>query len=183
MALSRKQRAMIVTGALCGAALVVDKVFFAPGPAAATASVTTTAATAATAMTATLGGTGAVVTDATPAQRGAVIAARLDRIAGERSLDVADARDAFRPAATWAAETRREGAVPLDDPAALFRGAHRLTGVMAGTAGRDIAIVDGVNLFVGQHLDGWTLMEVLEASARFESEAGEVVELRLARVE
>lgn len=75
--------------------------------------------------------------------------------------------------------TWRKGAVAARTSSRLqseaqFRADHKLTGVSIANDARH-AIIDGRAMAVGQSVDGRTLVEVTERSARFRSTAGEIV--------
>ncbi len=104
-----------------------------------------------------------------PAPRQVAIARKLEQIAEQRGLDPTGVIDAFRPSPMWL--QLRE--VPVDDVQAellveRFRKAHTLAAVM-GSGEKGWAIVDGRTLFIGQVLDGFTLVSVGRRSAVLES--------------
>ena len=108
-----------------------------------------------------------------PAPRQVVIARKLEQIAEQRGLDPTGVIDAFRPSPMWlqfsALPVGPEQTESLVD---RFTKAHALTGVM-GSGEDGWAIVDGRTLFIGQALDGFTLVSVGQRSAVLES--GEVM--------
>ena len=110
-----------------------------------------------------------------PAPRQVAIARKLEQIAERRGLDPTGVIDAFRPSQMWL----QFGEVPVGTaPADLlperFRKAHTLEALMeSGEEGW--AIVDGRTMFIGQVLDGFTLISVGQRSAVLESGAIKVV--------
>jgi hypothetical protein len=91
-------------------------------------------------------------------------------------LDLSSVPDAFRPSRRWDPPDALLPATPVAPPpppkfdlVSQFRARHKLKAVMkarAGVAGG--AIVDGRLKFVGQQVDGLTLVAVNEHSAVFE---------------
>ena len=107
------------------------------------------------------------------------IADRLDKVAQREGVDPTNVRDAFAPPAAWLQrDTGPTGPTgPTRSSAEQFREAHRLNAVMA--SGRDSSvIIDGRTLYIGQELDGFTLVVVRARSAVLVSKR-ETVELTL----
>ena len=104
------------------------------------------------------------------------IADRLDQVAQREGVDPTNVRDAFALPAAWL--QRDTGPTrPTRSSAEQFREAHRLNAVMA--SGRDSSvIIDGRTLYIGQALDGFTLVVVRARSAVLVSKR-ETVELTL----
>jgi len=110
-----------------------------------------------------------------PAPRQVAIARRLEQIAEQRGLDPTRVIDAFRPSPMWI----HVGDVPVGPVRAellaeRFRKAHTLAAVM-GSGDEGWAIVDGRTLFIGQVLDGFTLVSVGQRSAVLASGDARVV--------
>ncbi len=104
-----------------------------------------------------------------PAPRQVAIARKLEQIAEQRGLDPTGVIDAFRPSPMWLqlGEAQVDPAQP-ELLAERFRKTHTLTAVM-GSGDKGWAIVDGRTLFIGQVLDGFTLVSVGQRSAILES--------------
>ena len=104
-----------------------------------------------------------------PAPRQIAIARKLEQIAEQRGLDPTGVIDAFRPSPMWLQIS--EVPVGVEQTESLverFTKAHTLTAVM-GSGASGWALVDGRTLFIGQVLDGFTLMSVGQRSAVLES--------------
>ena len=104
-----------------------------------------------------------------PAPRQVAIARKLEQIAEQRGLDPTGVIDAFRPSAMWLALSEVPvGVEQVESLVERFMKAHTLAAVMgSGEAGW--ALVDGRTLFIGQVLDGFTLVSVGQRSAVLES--------------
>lgn len=104
---------------------------------------------------------------------------RLDAVWADRMFDPSSMRDAFGVPARWGEDRVPEapGASAQPDVAVEFMRAHTLKGVMLNEKGGCIR-VDDLYLAQGEMLDGYTLVDIGEVSATFESD-GRTVVLRL----
>lgn len=170
MRLTRTQKIYVLILALAAIALAIDRVFLPPPQ---DASATHGAALAVTSAAVDLDDLDALVSEIeVPMPRHVVIGHQLDALARQRGLRPQDVRDAFRPSAAWPDRGAVTG--PSRSVAERFKAAHELTAVMA--AGPDgYAIVDGRTLFIGQVLDGFTLVSVGPRRATLESGSVRVV--------
>lgn len=99
----------------------------------------------------------------------AAIADRLEQLAQRRGFDLERVPDAFSPPTAWLVDVDPDGPRTTRMTAAEFEATHPLAGVMAvGDGG--YAIIEGRMLFIGQELDGFTLIKVGQRSALFESD-------------
>lgn len=170
MKLTGRQKGYVAILALALAALLVDRLIL-PAPDEAAA-----AHGAALAVTSTA--TGMIDPEALVAEvdvavpRHVVIGRRLEALAEARGLEPGVVRDAFEPSPSWPLEGMGTG--PAASVAERFKAAHVLTAVMA-SGPRGYAIIDGRTLFIGQSLDGLTLIAVGTRSATLESSEARVV--------
>ncbi len=110
-----------------------------------------------------------------PAPRQVAIARKLEQFAQQRGLDPTGVIDAFRPSPMWLAlDEVPVGAGQAELSVERFRKAHTLAAVI-GSGEEGCAIVDGRTLFIGQVLDGFTLVSVGRRSAVLESGDARVV--------
>jgi hypothetical protein len=171
-----KRRLYLSVLGVCGAALLVDRVFLGPQEASAQAGESDLAQ-----ITAPPSGVPEAQIDGRLAARSAM-AARLAHTARTHGLDPMQVGDAFRahqswtPAVAQAAEPDR-----LQQAAAEFTSAHQISAVMVGGPS-SLAVIDGQGLRQGATLDGFTLVKVTDNGATFERD-GVVVELLLRRTE
>lgn len=174
MNLSRNQKRYAGILGACALALVVDRLFLAPGEADAGEPGSPTATTT---------GAAPVTRDSlpVPAIPRKPLADRFATLAEERSIDLASMPDPFQVPAEWYPDEHGtiDPIVELDTPAVEeFRKAHRLNAVMALESG-GYAIVDGRRLRIGQEIDGFELMEIRARSIVLRSESHGHVELKL----
>ena len=103
------------------------------------------------------------------------LANRLDRLAQRRPGLLNVGRDAFRPTTTWSGvdESGHGATTDVDS----FREAHKLVALLPKHR-RPCAMVNEMTVFVGQKVDGFTLVKVGGRSAVFEA-AGRRVELQI----
>ncbi len=110
-----------------------------------------------------------------PAPRQVAIARKLEQIAEQRSLDPIGVIDAFRPSPMWIQFAEAPvGPEQAESLVERFMKAHTLAAVM-GSGVEGGAIVDGRTLFIGQVLDGFTLVSLGQRSAILESGDARVV--------
>lgn len=114
----------------------------------------------------------------------AALAVRMRNVAEVERLDLADAKDAFRPPPAWAGEVKKaqpaapaQAAEPPPDPATAFREKHHLIAVLKSTHG-GVAILDGKTFRIGKEVDGFRLARVGDRTAVFQS-GGTAVTLEL----
>lgn len=106
------------------------------------------------------------------------VAGRLSRIESEHELTAGGGRDAFAPAGEWLRPTAADKSQPADKSGiSRFTRDHKLEAVVPGLK-RGCVIVDGATMFVGQKLNGFTLVQVRNRSAVFERD-GTKVELHM----
>jgi hypothetical protein len=112
-----------------------------------------------------------------------VLADRMRGMAEAERLDLADARDAFRPPVAWVGniaiptQTQQQPGLGAGDAFAAFHEKHHLIAVLKSSKG-GMAILDGKSVRPGQTVDGFKLLRVGESSAVFESN-GKTVEMQL----
>lgn len=99
------------------------------------------------------------------------LAQRLTQLARHQPGQLKGHRDAFRPSNEWVGVDGSGSDLPTD--ANRFRKTHKLMALMPKNR-RPFAMVDGQTVFVGQKLDGFTLVAVRSQSAVFESIGGRV---------
>jgi len=99
------------------------------------------------------------------------LAQRVNQVSRYRPGLLEDRRDAFKPSAGWVGVDGSGSGLPTN--ADGFRAAYELVALMPKNR-RPCAMVGGRTVFVGQTLDGFTLVEVGARSAVFESAAGRV---------
>jgi hypothetical protein len=167
MQLTKKHKVYGAVMGLCAIALLVDQLV--PGPARATAETSAASASDLVVPAEARGAGRAGATEQPPLWSRSVIADRLETVAGEHRVAVADVTDAFRPSALWMPETPMVVHGDENEAAYRFRTGHRLTAVM-NTADGGCAIVDGKGLFIGHQVDGFTLVSVGDRSAVFEGD-------------
>ena len=173
MKLTKAQKVYVFVLVLAVVAFMVDRVLLSPPEATAEARAAARLAVAPSAA-------GLAAAEAqVPQAEGSVsrqveIARRLEALAGDRRLDPADVRDAFGPSREWLdAGLAASGPGSGKSVSERFREAHTLTAVMASGA-NGYAIVDGRTLFIGQALDGFTLISVGSRSAVLQSGSARV---------
>jgi hypothetical protein len=151
-------------------ALAIDRVLLPPPE---EASAGHGAALAVTSSTGDLGDLDALLAEIeVPVPRHVLIGHQLEVLARQRQLRPGDVRDAFRPSDAW--PDGGAGTGPSESVAERFKREHELTAVMAAGPG-GYAIVDGRTLFIGQVLDGFTLVSVGPRHATLESGGVRVV--------
>jgi hypothetical protein len=101
------------------------------------------------------------------------LARNLRRLAAEHPLDSIE-RDAFAPSTAWLNAQGSTGPSSAGGDTAGFDRLHRLVAVIP-TRRRPCAMVDGQPMFIGQKLDGHTLIAVRQRSAVFEANGRRVV--------
>jgi len=110
-----------------------------------------------------------------------VLAARMRDMAEVERLDLADAKDVFRPPVAWVGTTAApqpvQPTVTTIGPADTFRERHHLIALLKSSKG-GMAILDGRSVRPGQSVDGFKLVQVGENSATFEG-SGTKIELQL----
>ena len=174
MQFTRQRKIFLGIGALALTAFGADRIFFGSsvsGPESASADSVTDSQKAAAATTAEID---ALLNDEDPTAT-VSLSQQLTQLARRRPALLNDDRDAFRPSTDWIGLDGTAQGMPTD--AAGFREAHELVALMPKHR-RPCAMVDGQTLFVGQMLDGFTLVAVRDRSAIFES-AGRRVELQM----
>ena len=111
------------------------------------------------------------------------LADRMRGMAEAERLDLADAKDAFRPPVAWVGniavptQTQQQSGLGPGDAISAFREKHHLIAVLKSSKG-GMAILDGKSVRPGQSVDGFKLLRVCENSAVFESN-GKTVEMQL----
>ncbi len=161
----RKRNAYMIVVGLGVAAVAVDRLFLLPpeeasGEPAPPPPVTSTPPPAAATATPVPAET---TTAPSPVAARVAIADRLEAIALREKLDPARVEDAFEPPSAWLMADAGP-ANPVTSTAQRFRESHNLNAVMA--TGRDgYAIIDGRTLYIGQEMDGFTLVEVHKRTA------------------
>jgi len=179
MKTSRERTILIAVLAVAGIGLLVDRVVIGSdvtGPAESSAGVvdgfdTDPAGPPSTSTTQLIN---TLVGDQAPAASnggGTSFAQRLRLVTGPSAgTDPQQVRDAFKPGPGWAASPSDSGAV-TDNQARLaaqaFRSTHVLEAVLVSGDTR-YAVIGGQTLSIGQELDGYRLVAVLERSAVFQ---------------
>ena len=111
---------------------------------------------------------------------GPSIARQLEEMAEQRGLGAEGTRDAFVPSASWVGAAWAPTAAPGESAllsADGFRQHHLLTGVMASGA-NSVAVINDRPVRLGRTIRGFTLVQVTNRSAVFDSN-GTRVELKL----
>ena len=172
MKLTKAQKVYVFVLVLAVVAFMVDRVLLSPPEVAAEARAAARFAVAPSATA--LAAVAQVPQAGDRVSRQVQIARRLEALAGDRRLDPADVRDAFAPSREWLdAGLAAAGPGAGKSVSQRFREAHTLTAVMASGA-RGYAIVDGRTLFIGQALDGFTLISVGSRAAVLQSGSARV---------
>ena len=168
MKISKRQKVYVAILALVLTALLVDRVFLAPE---------TTGPDEANALPAPLAGEapprfGDPLPRVEKRSDQESLTDRLKAISGPKKLDPKEIKDAFRTPQAWMDEYSPKvqkdlHPAPTITPAAEFMRKHRLKAVMVNDKTRSV-VIDDRYLFVGQKIDGFTLVSVNEHSATFE---------------
>ena len=175
MKISKRQKVYVAILALVLTALLVDRVFLAPE---------TTGPDEANALPAPLAGEApprfvAPLPRAEKRSAQESLADRLKAISGSKKLDPKEIKDAFRTPQAWLDEyspkvQKDSPPTPTITPTAEFMQKHQIKAVMVHGKISSV-IIDNRYLFVGQKIDGFTLVSVNEHSATFESDNHRVV--------
>lgn len=111
------------------------------------------------------------------------LAERMHAMAEVERLDLADAKDVFRPPVEWVGnlaatpQADHSTVVAGPDPVASFRERHHLIAVLKSSKG-GMAILDGKSVRPGQTVDGFKLVRIEENAAVFEAN-GRTVDMQL----
>jgi len=170
MTLARQRKIFLGVGAAALVALGADRIFLGSslsGPESAVASSITDSSQADSAAGADID---ALLHDDDPTAATS-LAQRVNQVSRYRPGLLEDRRDAFKPSAGWVGVDGSGSGLPTN--ADGFRAAYELVALMPKNR-RPCAMVGGRTVFVGQTLDGFTLVEVGARSAVFESVAGRV---------
>ena len=173
MAISSKHK---IYGSVLGAgliALVADKAFLAPSVAAAIDPVVaeyaaTEQASVLASARSELGLVAPVATIETDASK---FMGQLNRIAQARDLDLDNIQDAFDPSKAWqitSSDIVVKTATIGDGAGSRFLSNHRLLAVM-GNGDSASVIINDKCLFIGQEIDGFTLVSVVDRVAMLDS--------------
>ncbi|MCH8823951.1 MAG: hypothetical protein IH984_10625 [Planctomycetes bacterium] len=173
MAISSKHK---IYGSVLGAgliALVTDKAFLAPADAAAIDPVVAEyAATEQASVLASARGELVLVAPVANTETNASkFMGQLNRIAEAQDLDLDNIQDAFDPSKAWHT-TSDDNVVKTttigDGPSSRFLRNHRLLAVMGNGESASVIINDKC-LFIGQKIDGFTLVSVVDRVAMLDS--------------
>lgn len=186
MAISSKHK---IYGSVLGAgliALAADKVFLAPADAAAIDPVVAeyAAAEQVSVLTSARSELGLVAPVATTETDASKFMGLLNRIAIAQDLDLDNIQDAFEPSRAWQSTSDDIVVQPTtigDGPSSRFLRNHRLLAVM-GNGNSASVIINDTCLFIGQKIDGFTLVSVVDRVAMLDSN-GLRVQLELARTD
>jgi hypothetical protein len=170
MPLTRERKIFLALGAAAGIALVGDRLFLGAtvtGPSSASAGTFTTPAPAPARPNPRFN-------DPHIANPASTLAQRIRNIAATNEAE----KDAFKPSEKWLEQSipDKPHHASQADPSNFLR-QHRLEAVVPNIS-RGYAMVDGAPLFVGQKLEGFTLVAVRNRSAVFEMN-GSNIELHM----
>ena len=181
MAISSKHK---IYGSVLGAgliALVTDKAFLAPSVAAAIDPVVAeyAATEQASVFASARGEVGLVAPVATTETDASKFMGQLNRIAQAHDLDLDNIQDAFEPSKAWQTTSDEKDVQSTaigDGPGSRFLRKHRLLAVMGSGSSasviiRNSALVKDKDkcLFIGQEIDGFTLVSVVDRVAMLDS--------------
>ncbi len=106
------------------------------------------------------------------------LAQRLKSLEGDFGLDITEFRDAFMPSDSWLGKgPDSEGFAP-DTLGSEFGRIHQITSILYLGDGKGSVILDDQYVSVGQVFDGFTLVDLTDRTAVFQS-GTETVELEL----
>ena len=186
MAISSKHK---IYGGVLGVgliALVADKAFLAPADAAASDPVVAeyAATEQASVLASARSDLGLIAPVANIETDASMFMGQLNLIADAQNLDLDNIHDAFEPSKAWQT-TSDEKVVQTtaigDGPSSRFLRKHRLLAVMVNGDSASV-IINKKCLFIGQEIDGFTLVSVVDRIAMLDSN-GLRVQLELARAD
>lgn len=178
MKLSRERKFFVAICGLAVVALVVDRTLLSE----AAADDASAADPASLLVTNSPGTTGPRPSGAGTTRKGgetssaAAISSLLAEMADRNRRQLEQTPDAFHPGAAWSAPDMSQPGPPASDARVESFAKRKVTSIVAGGRGRAGAMVDGRMVYIGQSLDGFTLVSVDNQSAMFE---GRSVQVRL----
>ena len=172
MTLSKRQKSVLALFAVALVALVIDRVFLGGGGSPSEASASSNPPP----------DTKSPQTSNPPDEESKPSTVRLDQkieaLWLEKALDLHQSREIFTLPASWLADILpkkpENTPIPKKDAVTVFMTSHELQGVVISDQTRCVTVNDHI-LYLGDELDGFTLIAIAEDSATFEFDTRQAV--------